>query len=81
MILKVSEESDVLLMLTGLMPDYVSQNETDGKIECERFFASAYRNTPEVDEELESEEEEEEEEEESEEDEEELVEDGEVVEG
>lgn len=45
--MKVKEESDALLMLAGLIPDYVSQNCSDGKIECERFFPDGYKNAEE----------------------------------
>lgn len=58
LVLKVNENSDVLLMLAGLIPDYVSQNDSDGKVECERFFPDGYENAEE--EEVEKEEEEEE---------------------
>lgn len=45
--MKVKEDSDALLMLAGLIPDYVSQNCSDGKIECERFFPDGYKNAEE----------------------------------
>lgn len=45
--LKVREDSDVLLMLAALIPDYVSQNSSDGQIECERFFPDGYKNADE----------------------------------
>lgn len=43
--LKVTEDSDAVLMLAGLIPDYVSLNDIEGKIECEHFFPPGYRNT------------------------------------
>lgn len=61
--MKVSEESDALLMLAGLMPDYISQNDVEGKIECEQFFPAGYKNAEEEEKEEEAEVEEEEEEE------------------
>lgn len=51
LLLKVDEGSDALLMLAGLIPDFVSQNETEGKIECAQFFPAGYKNG--VEEELE----------------------------
>lgn len=51
LILKVTEDSDVALMLAGLMPDYISLNHIEGQIEYEPFFPVGYRNTEEKEEE------------------------------
>lgn len=51
LVLKVKEDSDALLMLAGLIPEYVSQNYSDGKEECERFFPDGYKNAEEDEEE------------------------------
>lgn len=51
LVLKVKEDSDALLMLAGLIPDYVSQNHIDGKEECGRCFPDGYKNAEEEEEE------------------------------
>lgn len=51
-------------MLAGLIPDYVSQNYSDGKEECDRFFPDGYKNAEEEPEEEAKQEADEEEEEE-----------------
>lgn len=56
LILKLVEDSDAVLMLSGLIPDYVSQNHIEGRIECEQFFPAGYRNSEEEEEEKEGEE-------------------------
>lgn len=51
LVLKVKDDSDAVLMLAGLIPDFVSQNPDDGQIECKHFFPEGYKNIDEEEEE------------------------------